>query len=75
MAPSPARAWDGVYNGAGDIVWRLVAHKPLQRNVQYSIPCSRLRELMEVVPVDRWLARKHAKQGVADDAAGRDGLE
>jgi hypothetical protein len=53
-------AWDEVYNGPGDIVWSLVGHKSLPKNGQYQVRCSKLRELMETVPIERRLKRKHA---------------
>jgi len=52
-------AWDEVYNGPGDIVWSLVGHKALPKNGQYQVRCSKLRELMGTVPIERRLKRKH----------------
>ncbi|MFN0019675.1 MAG: DUF6998 domain-containing protein [Pirellulaceae bacterium] len=51
--------WDEVYNGPGDTVWSLVGHKPLPKNGQYRVPCSKLRELMRVVPDSQRIARIH----------------
>ncbi|MDZ4689176.1 MAG: hypothetical protein SH850_29215 [Planctomycetaceae bacterium] len=53
--------WDEVYNGPGDIVWDLVGHKPLPSNGQYQVRCSKLRELMEKVPPELRLPRKHTE--------------
>jgi hypothetical protein len=63
--------WDEVYNGPGDIVWSLIGHKPLPKNGQYQVGCSRLRELMKTVPADRRLKRKQAEPVAAPDLAGR----
>lgn len=39
-----------VYNGHGERVWELVAHKPRPSNGQYSVSLAKLRQLMLSVP-------------------------
>ena len=50
-------SWDEVYNGPGDIVWKLISNKPLPKNGQYQVRCSKLRELMASVPENRRVQR------------------
>jgi hypothetical protein len=52
-------SWKPIYNGPGDIVWKLVGHKPLPKNGQYQIRCSKLCELMKNVPDTLQLKRLH----------------
>lgn len=47
------------YNGPGNIVWRLVSHKPRPKNGQYPVSLAALRRLMEHVPPAARL-RQHA---------------
>lgn len=56
----PNGTWDEVYNGPGNIVWSLIGHKPLPKNGQYQVRCSKLRELMGNVPPDHRLAKKRS---------------
>ena len=49
--------WDEVYNGPGATVWNLVENKPLPKNGQYQIPCSKLRKLMATVTADQRLVQ------------------
>lgn len=45
------------YNGPGNLVWALVAHKQRPRNGQYQVQLSTLRRLMAQVPEDARLRR------------------
>jgi hypothetical protein len=59
-------SWSEVYNGPGSQVWQQVSYKPLPKNGQYQIPCSKLRNLMEMVPEGQRLPRRHAFHEGAD---------
>ncbi len=48
-----------IYNGPGEAVWNLVAHKTLPKNGQYQVPFSKLRALMRELPDDLKLRRVH----------------
>jgi len=56
----PDGSFDEIYNGPGNIVWNLVAHKPRPKNGQYQLPISRLRQLMGEVPYEQRLGRRQA---------------
>lgn len=49
-----------IYNGPGETVWNLVAHKKLPKNGQYQVPFSKLRALMREVPNELRLRRLQA---------------
>lgn len=46
------------YNGPGEQVWALVAHKPWPKNGQYQVPLSSLRKLMASVGQHERLERR-----------------
>ena len=48
------------YNGRGEPVWALVAHKPRPKNGQYQVTLSALRRLMVSMPNAERLARRDA---------------
>lgn len=47
-----------VFNGPGDIVWRLVKDGPRPTNGQYQVSLSKLKELMKDVKDDQRITRK-----------------
>jgi hypothetical protein len=48
------------YNGPGELVWRLVSHKPIPKNGQYQIQLSTVRKLMSKVDQQLRIPRTHA---------------
>ena len=68
---NPNGSWEEVYNGPGNTVWSLVGHKPLPKNGQYQVRCSKLRELMKSVPEDRRLPRKHVEPDAPPDGVAK----
>ena len=51
-----------IFNGPGELVWNLVAHKPVPKTGQYQVPFSKLRVLMRDVPNEQRLIRKQPNQ-------------
>ena len=48
------------YNGPGELVWKLVSHKPIPRNGQYQIALSTVRKLMSNVTANSRILRTQA---------------
>ena len=48
------------YNGPGELVWKLVSHKPIPRNGQYQIALSTVRKLMCNVTANSRILRTQA---------------